>query len=365
MSAVLPTRDAPLVPTDRQTTSGVIAMRNLDAQIDGMRSRAGSATGATIPDQAALVDLLLLRSQLTSAIVDTEEAVALAELMVGTAEVDPVAYLTRARTRGAFHLFEAATRDLDHAAALGADPAVAAGESVGLLTSLGRYDEALAIAAPALLRNPSFQAHAGLAAIYAEIDEYDLAERHFERAQALYSGVSPFPVALLDFQRGHLWLVAGELERGRQWFRAAVARVPAFASAGGHLAEVDAELGNTAAAIERLVPLATNADDPDFADQLARVLESVDQKAQAATWRATAAARYDELVKAHPEAYADHAADFWLAVPSPDPVRALELASINLAVRDTRRARVLVDRARAAAANSDPGAGPIEDEESP
>jgi hypothetical protein len=30
-------------------------------------------------------------------------------------------------------------------------------------------------------------------------------------------------------------------------------------------------------------------------------------------WRQLAATRYDELIETHPEAFADHAAEFWLA----------------------------------------------------
>jgi hypothetical protein len=46
----------------------------------------------------------------------------------------------------------------------------------------------------------------------------------------------------------------------------------------------------------------------------------------------------------HPEAYADHAAEFWLTVGG-DPRRALRLAQQNLARRPTPRAQALVTRA--------------------
>jgi hypothetical protein len=50
-----------------------------------------------------------------------------------------------------------------------------------------------------------------------------------------------------------------------------------------------------------------------------------------------------------PEAFADHAAEFWLAAGA-DPDKALRLARMNLEFRNTPRARGLV--ARAVAANA-------------
>ena len=57
-----------------------------------------------------------------------------------------------------------------------------------------------------------------------------------------------------------------------------------------------------------------------------------------------AAARYDELIASHPEAFADHAAEFWLAAGA-DPDKALRLAKMNVEVRNTPRARALVAQA--------------------
>ena len=62
-----------------------------------------------------------------------------------------------------------------------------------------------------------------------------------------------------------------------------------------------------------------------------------------------AAARYEELVANHPEAFADHAAEFWLAAGA-DPDKALRLAQLNVEVRNTPRARALLAQAVAAKA---------------
>src|SRR6266478_1490013 len=58
-----------------------------------------------------------------------------------------------------------------------------------------------------------------------------------------YPGVSPFPLALLDYQFGLMWMNEGRLEDARRSFEAARRLVPAFAPAQGHLAEAEAEAG--------------------------------------------------------------------------------------------------------------------------
>jgi hypothetical protein len=124
--------------------------------------------------------------------------------------------------------------------------------------------------------------------------------------------------------------------------------VPAYAPALGHLAEIEAELGETETAIARLSPLAIASDDPDYAGQLARILGDAGCGELSRHWRRLAAERYDELVAVHPEAFADHAAEFWLGAGA-DPKKALRLARVNFAVRQTPRARDLLNQAVAAA----------------
>jgi len=100
----------------------------------------------------------------------------------------------------------------------------------------------------------------------------DEAERWFMATTRCYRGTSPFPLAMLELQRGKLWMEHDDLPRARAWCDAAVRRLPAYVPAQGHLAELDAALGQTAASIARLRPLALASDDPDYATQLARIL---------------------------------------------------------------------------------------------
>jgi tetratricopeptide (TPR) repeat protein len=308
------------------TTAGVIAVANLEAQI----------RGATAGE---LVELLALRGHVLGSIADAERAADLADELVGQAPSDPRSWLARARTRGAFHRFASALADLDTAAALGGNPLDVDAERAAVYQALGRYDEALA----AIDGRADFTALATVAGIYGERGELHEAERWFDAATRRYRTTSPFPIAMLELQRGRLWLEHGDLRGARAWCDAAVRRLPAYVPAQGHLAEADAALGETAAAIARLRPLALACDDPDYATQLARILRDAGQTEEAQAWRGKAEARYTDLLASHPDAFADHAAEFWLTIGG-DPDRALRLARQNLLLRQTPRARALVRR---------------------
>ena len=243
-------------------------------------------------------------------VADYQRAAELAEQLVRDAPDDGTALLAGARTRGTFHQFAEALTDLDAAGRAGADRAALDGERAGILLAIGRHAEAAVLLQTAAELQPDFTNLGALAVLEAARGQVDEAERLFSRARSQYRGVSPFPVASLDFRRGLMWLGRRDFTAARAWFDAARRRVPAYASALGHLAEVDAAVGDLAAAIDRLQPLAVSSDDPEYAATLAGVLDDAGRPLEAEHWRNFAAARYDELVSRHPEAFADHAADF-------------------------------------------------------
>jgi tetratricopeptide (TPR) repeat protein len=325
------------------TTSGVLALLNLQAQIEGQERRARTGQ-LTVSDQAELIDLVSLRGHVLGCIADYESAEERAEQLTRDAPADGVAFLARARARATFHRFTDALTDLEQARRLGADPAVVGAERAAIFQALGRYDEALQFFEEAAERRADFASLGALATLHAERGDVAAAERLFDESRACYRGVTPFPLALLDFRRALMWLAEGDLHRARTWLGAAHRRLPSYAPAQGHLAEVEAALGEPDSAIARLRPLAISSDDPDYAGQLARILSEVGQVAEAREWRDQAAARYDELVARHLDAFADHAAEFWIEVGG-NPDRARWLASRNLEVRQTPRAHELLTRA--------------------
>ena len=68
------------------------------------------------------------------------------------------------------------------------------------------------------------------------------------------------------------------------------------------------------------------------------------EREAAASEAERAAAAYELLLARRPEAYADHAAAFFMGIGN-RPQRAVELASLNWKLRDTPRSRSLLVRA--------------------
>jgi tetratricopeptide (TPR) repeat protein len=325
------------------TTSGVIALGNLQAQIDSLEAQ--MATGRlAVAGRAGLIDMITLRGHVLGRIADYERAAMLAEQLVHDAPTDGSAYLARAKTRATLHRFVEALADLDEAEQCSANRDALDAERAAIFQALGHYDQAFALRRDAAERRPAFATLGALAGLHAECGAVAEAEQLFDEARQRYQAVAPFPVAMLDFQRGLMWFEHGDLDAARMWFAAAHGRLPAYTPALGHLAEVDAAVGERAAAIARLRPLTVSSDDPEYASVLASLLSEVGQDQEAQQWRTKAAARYDELLLRHPAAFADHAAEFWLAAGA-DAQKALELAQQNLAIRQTPRAYTLLQRA--------------------
>jgi tetratricopeptide (TPR) repeat protein len=321
----------------------MIALSNLQAHIDGLELSAGQGE-LDSPAWSELIDLTTLRGQILGRIADYERASALAELRALEAPTDGLAFLARARTRATLHRFDEALADLESVERFRSPSPELEAERAAIFQAVGRYDEALALRRTAAERRVDFESLAGLASLHAELGELAAAESRFDESCRCFRSVSPFPIAQLEFQRGHMWLRHGDLKRARHWFETAWRRLPAYAQAEGHLAEVEYELGERDGAIARLRRLASVADDPDFAAQLARMLAETDHLDEAGIWCERAEERYEQIVVRHPAAFADHAADFWLSVGN-EPQRALSLAKLNLKVRNTPGACALLARA--------------------
>ena len=368
---------SPLSQAGPPTTDGAIALSNLQAQI-AAEERLASYGSLTVSQRAAMVELLIMRGQFLGRIADYEQAEALAEQLVGEAPSDGRAVLARAQARTTLHRFPEALADLTEAERLGVNSDRCAAVRATIFQASGRYDEALAIRQHLAQVRPDIRSLGAEAAVRAERGEIDEAERLFAKARQQYRDVSPFPVVWLYFQQGLMWMWEENLERARVAFEAACARLPGYAAAQGHLAIVEAALarrertmavfhtwmqkedleqarkrpqvthtGEAAAvgryeqAIALLRQLANSSDDPEYASQLARLLKEVGQLDEAHHWREVAAVRYDELMVRHPEAFADHAADFWLTVGG-DAQKGRLLAEKNFAIRKTPRAYELV-----------------------
>jgi len=294
-----------------RTTSADIAMGNLEAQIAQLERRS-EHNALTVGERAGLVELLAAHGQYTGRIADHERALAIAEDLALASPDDPLALMARARARSAFHRFTESLADVDRATARGASASAVANMRASIYQAVGRFDEALVIRRANAERNPSADNLGALASVQAQRGAIDDATQLFAEARWSYRDVSPFPLAFLDFDEGAMWMQHGYLERARSLFAAALHRVPSYAMARCQLAEVETALGHGEQAIALLEPLAQTADDPQAAAQLVGLLTAAGRPDEAAPWRRAAAQRYDELVAAYPDAYAPHAAEFWL-----------------------------------------------------
>ena len=329
--------------TEATVTDGTIALRNLEAQIEGLQPEAALCR-APVDERVRLIDLLALRGSILGTIADYERAQELADRLVHGAITAAPAFFARAQTRALFHRFADALEDLEVAERLGADADVVNRERAAVFQGLGRYEEAFAIREEAAHRSPSFESLGALTTLHAERGDTERAVRLHADSVRRYRGISPLPLATLNFQLGVMWMREGDFDRARDQLTAARRYVAAYVPAQGHLAEVEAELGDAESAVALLYPLATTSDDPDYAGQLARILADAGSTEESRYWRQHAAQRYDELIALHPQAFADHAADFWLGAGA-EPEKALRLAHMNFAIRKTPRARALLSRA--------------------
>jgi tetratricopeptide (TPR) repeat protein len=325
-------------------TDGELTMSNLQAQIAGREQQLMENSRVAVADQAELIELVAMRGFLLGVIADYELAEERADELCRNHPDDGTAYLSRARSRARFHLFEEALTDLDDAERFGADRGSVCRERATIFQAKGEYETALAFFVPAAEMQRSFAAVGALAVLHSERNDSTATEKFFHESLDLYRGVSPIPLAILEFQFGHMWMSQQNLDRARFWFQTALDRLPGFAPAGGHLAEVEAMCGETDCAIARLIPLTTSSDDPDYAAALARILNEIGRTEEANTWRIKAAVRYEDLLSRHRDAFADHAAEFLLEQGN-DPQQALSLAQRNLEIRCTLRAQRLFERA--------------------
>jgi tetratricopeptide (TPR) repeat protein len=318
------------------TTSWSIASGNLDGEIATRLSNDLSKP----KDALGVVQLLLARGQFVSRIADYEKADEIAQRIASSNPNSADALRARATVHGVFHRWDDATKDLDTAEKLGAPADVLDGARGSIAMARGRYDDA----AKYIHDDAPNASDLATAAVLAGLrQKHAAAQRMFDKARATYGDVAPFPIAWMAFERAR-WLEAqGKTEQAREWYAEALDVIPVYAHAAVHLATGDPP----DKAIARLDPLTTTSDDPDVLAALADAHQRASHDGDAKKWLEKARARYEELLKRHPEAFADHAARFYLK--QGEAKRSLELAAQNAKNRSTEEALDLLLGAATAA----------------
>ncbi|MEZ4296030.1 MAG: hypothetical protein R3B70_13725 [Polyangiaceae bacterium] len=380
-STSAPLADSPPPLTSHPTTAGPIALGNLNGQIRTLES-AHSKRDLTGQKRRLLIELLSLRAEMSGRLEDLERAADLAESLSdlpsaqagspsasatqakppsppgrapssgsppvsptasapgrapssGSLPVSPVTagfedLLTRASMRAALHRFDESSTDLLEAEKRGAPPARTRKIRISIFEARGQLEQALSLAVESRTSRPGIDTWGVEAVLLGELDRRPDALAAFRSALASFRDTSPFPVAWLFFRQAQLWEREARPDLAIAYHEAALARVPTYAHAAAHLAR----LLPPARAESLLLPLLETSDDPDLESVLAQKLKEKGDHDSAKPHIAKAAARYDTLVARHPEAFADHAAQFWLDLGG-DPKKALDLARLNLKVRKT------------------------------
>ena len=310
------------------TTSPKIAYNNLNIDIAG-RQQAYAKT-PTSESLARLVESLSARSQFAGKISDLETIDQLTVAALKDHVSDPQVHLTRASALSAIHKFALALGELSNAEHLGAPPEKVKEARASIFQATGKYDEALKIRTDhdtSLDLPAAIVSHAELAG---ELQKVDESEKLFADARAKYRDVSPFFVGWMDFQHASLLERRGERDEAKRLFAEAFQVLPSYTHAAVHLAALE----TPERALEILGPLVDTTDDPDVLAGMADALRRTGKTDDANAMRARAKARYDELLKKYPEAFADHAATFLLG-PQGDIKQALVLAKANEQNRKT------------------------------
>jgi tetratricopeptide (TPR) repeat protein len=193
-----------------------------------------------------------------------------------------------------------------------------------------------------------------LAALHADLREFDEADRIYQCALREYQGTSPFAVAWVCFQLGVLWgelIPEAQLSRAEYWYQKAIEYLPCYVKARVHLAEIYLRHGRVKEA-EALLLAAIPSGDPEVHWRLADVLAQRGRFADAEAQMQIARSGFEALLEKHVLAFADHGAEFYSGSGNDDR-RAFELASINLANRPTLRAFEQAYEAAVAAGESE------------
>ena len=322
-------------------TNGRIAIANLSASIESLELR--RAEGAAFDDLVSLSRLLFVRGDLLGRISDHDRAELAATEAVALSPEPGTALYIRARLAGRFHRFEEANAGLNEALAAGYLRHEIDAERAALLQATGRCEDALVLRERLAKDNPGIQTFGALASLLAEMDLWAAAENSYAAALEADNGVSPLPCGQLLFEWGVSAMRHGDLDRAEAIFLELDAILPAHVPGRGHRAEVALARGHLEIAMTFITPLLETSDDPEYRAVYAEILAARGD-CRAASEAERAAAAYELLLARRPEAYADHAAAFFMGVGN-RPQRAVELALANRKLRDTPRSRKLLAKA--------------------
>ena len=287
--------------------------------------------------------LRLERAAITGHLEDYQRALAISDELIANAPDDPDALQARIRALLRVHHFADARVALAKLKPKLEHPSEWRELEAQLDEATGAQDRSAPVRAQVAKEWPNPTSLTLYAASLALDGKLDDALATMPRAAAAIHDNSTELIAWLLFQWGRLYEQKGELAAARTFFAEAHARLPRLVEATSHLAQAMIATGDRDGA-KKIV------DDAVALDQVPELLALAASLGRTSL-AATAHDEWERYVAALPEAFADHAARFYLGVGA-NPARALVLAKLNLANRDTREARALVVDAALAAGDA-------------
>jgi tetratricopeptide (TPR) repeat protein len=319
-------------------TDGDIAANNLESARAGSWSRFRQD-----PLQQSIAECIVEQEQLTLQFLADGAALDRLENLVNHLDrVDPESPRTafiHAQVASTAHRFADAKKHLAKAADCEKLSAAANRLSLSIDQACGNALEAVLAVRRVVAESGRLEDLVPLGALYADLREFDEADRIYQRALRDYQETSPFAAAWVCFQLGVLW---GELvseaqsSRAAYWYRKAVEYLPCYVKARVHLSEIYLQ-NERITETEDLLRPAVSSGDPEVFWRFADVMVAMGRFAEAETWMQAARSGFEALLEKQLLAFADHGAEFY-SNSGDDPARAFELATINLRNRPTLRA---------------------------
>lgn len=312
-----------------RTTAGTIYLHNLDARVDTLTRRV--AENSAPEDIEKLLGATWHRFRVVGRIEDAERALALVSEPQSPLSGSARGNFLHAVVLAGFHRFREAESALQRAETMGYETADLARQRADLLVALGRYEELDEDFRRSGELVGDFDTLAHRADLRVLMGDLAGAERQYWAAQSLYRDINPVPLAWLHTQMGIALLRFGQIERAAEFFSAAVERLPGYYLAEEHLAECEFLLGRLEQSRARYLRVIESTGQPEFMAALAEVESARGDHAAAAEWNRRADLAFRRLIDRHGLAFAQHAAEFFLA--QGDLATAQRLADDNLALR--------------------------------
>lgn len=323
----------PLSMSDRPTTAAASAM----AHLEGRLSLPVSTPGQSI----AHAGLLYQRYQITGRMADLDAAYASAKTLASAENAGDDAHLLWPTLAAYMHEFSEAKASLAKLSPAQDDAKAALLIQIKTARGQGRAP----VFTTALANGAEFADLVQRAGHCVDMGDLDCATQNYHQAQFVYSDSAPFPLAWLHTQQGIALLRFGFSEWALRFFDAALARMPGYFLAAEHRAECLASTGQLVAARAEYLSIIAQtggeqAGNPEFMAALAAVEGELENQPEMLRWQNLARQGFAARLVKYPNAYAQHAVDFYLQIN--DLARAERLALQNLQLRQDVGSYVLL-----------------------